>query len=78
MAAVTGSAASKKHKNLRNIGPSVEYRLIDASGQATTFHQYMLPAELDGSRVLLAGVQEPGRAGFRYLRMPADDYDTAE
>lgn len=78
VAAVTGSAASKKHKNLRNIGPSVEYRLIDASGQATTFHQYMLPAELDGSRVLLAGVQEPGRAGFRYLRMPADDYDTAE
>ena len=78
VAAVTGSAASKKNKNLRNIGPSVEYRLIDPSGQATTFHQYMLPAELDGSRVLLAGVQEPGRAGFRYLRMPADDLDTAE
>jgi cytochrome c biogenesis protein len=38
----------------------------------------MLPAELDGSRVLLAGVQEPGRAGFRYLRMPADDHDSAE
>jgi len=37
----------------------------------------MLPAELDGSRVLLAGVQEPGRPGFKYLRMPVDDYDTA-
>jgi len=51
--------------------------LIDASGQTTTFHQYMLPAELDGSRVLLAGVQELGRPGFKYLRMPVDDYDTA-
>ncbi len=77
VASVTGSAAGKKNKNLRNIGPSVEYRLIDASGQATTFHQYMLPAELDGSRVLLAGVQDPGRPGFRYLRMPVDDYNTA-
>ena len=77
VASVTGSAAGKKNKNLRNIGPSVEYRLIDASGQTTTFHQYMLPAELDGSRVLLAGVQDPGRPGFRYLRMPVDDYNTA-
>jgi cytochrome c biogenesis protein len=77
VASVTGSAAGKKNKNLRNIGPSVEYRLIDASGQATTFNQYMLPAELDGSRVLLAGVQESGRPGFKYLRMPVDDFDTA-
>ena len=74
---MTGSAAGKKNKNLHNIGPSVEYRLIDASGQATTFHQYMLPTELDGSRVLLAGVQDPGRPGFKYLRMPVDDYNTA-
>jgi cytochrome c biogenesis protein len=77
VAAVTGSAAGKKNKNLQNIGPSVEYRLIDSSGQGITFHQYMLPAELDGSRVLLAGVQEPGRSGFRYIRMPVDDYNSA-
>jgi cytochrome c biogenesis protein len=76
VASVTGSAAGKKNKNLRNIGPSVEYRLTDASGQTTTFNQYMLPAELDGSRVLLAGIQEPGRSGFRYLRMPVDELDT--
>ncbi|PHY05234.1 MAG: cytochrome C biogenesis protein ResB [Alcaligenaceae bacterium] len=76
VASVTGSAAGKKNKNLRNIGPSVEYRLTDASGQTTTFNQYMLPAELDGSRVLLAGIQESGRSGFRYLRMPVDELDT--
>ena len=73
VAAVTGSAAGKTNKNLRNIGPSVEYRVIDASGQATLFHNYMLPVELDGARVMLAGVQETGTSGFRYLRLPVDD-----
>ena len=70
---MTGSAAGKTNKNLRNIGPSVEYRVIDASGQATLFHNYMVPVELDGARVMLAGVQEPGATGFRYLRLPVDE-----
>ena len=73
VAAVTGSAASKSNKNLRNIGPSVEYRVIDSSGQATLFHNYMSPVEIDGMTVMLAGVQEPGSSGFRYLRIPIDD-----
>jgi cytochrome c biogenesis protein len=73
VAAVTGSAAGKTNKNLRNIGPSVEYRVIDASGQATLFHNYMVPVELDGTRVMLAGVQAPGSPGFRYLRLPVDE-----
>jgi cytochrome c biogenesis protein len=33
----------------------------------------MLPVELDGARVMLAGVQETGTSGFRYLRLPVDD-----
>lgn len=74
VAAVTGSAASKKATNLRNIGPSVEYRVIDESGQAKRFHNYMLPIELDGARVLLAGVEDPNQAGnFRYMRIPIDE-----
>lgn len=73
VASVTGSAAGKTNKNLRNIGPSVEYRVIDSSGQATLFHNYMVPVELDGVRVMLAGVQEAGATGFRYLRLPVDD-----
>lgn len=73
VASVTGSAAGKKNTNLRNVGPSIEYRLTDASGQTTLFHNYMLPVVLDGMSVFLAGVQEPGRPGFRYLRIPADD-----
>jgi cytochrome c biogenesis protein len=78
VAAVTGSAAGKKNINLRNVGPSIEYRLTDASGQTTLFHNYMLPVELDGMSVFLAGVQETGRPGFRYLRIPADDHGSVK
>lgn len=78
VASVTGSAAGKKNANLRNVGPSIEYRLTDASGQTTLFHNYMLPVELDGMSVFLAGVQEPGQSGFRYLRIPADDHGSVK
>ncbi len=79
VAAVTGSAASKRDKNLQNIGPSVEYQLIDETGQATRFHNYMLPAQLegDGIPVLLAGVALPGEADYQYLRIPADEAASA-
>src|SRR3546814_6984191 len=50
VAAVSGSAAGKKNENLRNVGPSVEYRLVDQAGQAHEFMNYMLPVQLDGAR----------------------------
>lgn len=62
-----------KAKTLRNIGPAVTFRLRDAAGQAREFHHYMLPVELDGRRVFLAGVRDSTAEPFRYLRMPADE-----
>ncbi|MDT7837350.1 cytochrome c biogenesis protein ResB [Aquabacterium sp. OR-4] len=62
-----------RDKLLRNIGPSVSYKLRDASGQAREFNNYMLPVELDGQRVFLAGVRETPAEPFRYLRIPADE-----
>ena len=61
-------------KELRNIGPSVSYKLRDAAGQAREFNNYMLPVDMgDGQAVFLLGVREnPGEA-FRYLRLPADE-----
>lgn len=72
VAAVSGSAAGKKNENLRNVGPSVEYRLVDQAGQAHEFMNYMLPVELDGTAVFLAGVRNNASENFRYLRIPAD------
>ncbi|MCM5680815.1 cytochrome c biogenesis protein ResB [Schlegelella sp. S2-27] len=65
-------------KSMRNVGPSVSYKLRDASGQAREFHNYMLPVELDGQRVFLAGVRDNPADGFRYLRIPADDTDSLD
>ena len=71
-------AKGDKQKLLHNIGPSVSYKLRDASGQAREYNNYMLPVELDGLRVFLAGVREnPGEA-FRYLRIPADEQGSVD
>ena len=63
-------------QQLRNVGPSVSYRLRDASGQAREFNNYMLPVELDGQRVFLAGVRDTPTEPFRYLRIPVDEADS--
>ena len=73
VASVAGSAAGKKNEHLRNVGPSIEYRLIDEAGQAHEFQNYMLPVTLDGAQVLLAGVRNNPGEPYRYLRIPADD-----
>jgi cytochrome c biogenesis protein len=59
-------------RELRNVGPSITYRIRDAAGQAREYHNYMAPMELDGSSVFLAGVRENTADAFRYLRIPAD------
>jgi cytochrome c biogenesis protein len=65
-------------KELRNVGPSVSYKLRDASGQAREFNNYMLPVELDGQRVFLAGARDKPDQEMRYLRIPADDKDSVD
>lgn len=61
-------------KDLRNVGPSITYKLRDAAGQAREFHNYMLPMDLgDGVPVFLLGMRETPAEAFRYLRIPADD-----
>ena len=70
----TGSAAKKANdKNLKNVGPSVQYKLRDKTGQAREFLNYMQPVELEGTQVYLAGVRSDPSAQFNFLRIPADD-----
>jgi cytochrome c biogenesis protein len=65
-------------KLLRNVGPSITYKLRDAAGQAVEYHNYMLPMELDGSRMFLLGMRETPSEPFRYLRVPADGQDSMD
>ena len=66
-------------KDLRNVGPSIMYKLRDAAGQAREFHNYMLPVDLgDGVPVFLLGMRETPAESFRFLRVPADDAGTLD
>jgi cytochrome c biogenesis protein len=65
-------------KGLRNVGPSIVYKLRDAAGQATEFHNYMLPVILDkdekgeGLPIYLWGMRQNTNDQYSYLRVPAD------
>ncbi|MBI2727386.1 MAG: cytochrome c biogenesis protein ResB [Polaromonas sp.] len=63
-------------KELRNVGPSVSYKLRDAAGQAREYNNYMLPVKMaDGDNspaVYLLGVRENPADTFQYLRIPVD------
>ena len=69
-------------KELRNVGPSVTYKLRDAAGQAREYQNYMLPVKMDASpetaAVFLMGVRENPAEAFRYLRIPADPEGTKD
>jgi cytochrome c biogenesis protein len=74
-----GSAAKNaKNKDLKNVGPSVQYKLRDKTGQAHEYHNYMVPVLVDGAYVFLTGMRNSPSEPFRYLRIPADDNDTVE
>ena len=65
-------------KELRNVGPSVSYKLRDAAGQAREYQNYMLPIKMDAAAdssnpaVFLMGVRENPADAFQYLRIPVD------
>ncbi|MEO5672561.1 MAG: cytochrome c biogenesis protein ResB, partial [Ramlibacter sp.] len=66
-------------KELRNVGPSISYKLRDAAGQAREFHNYMLPVDMgEGAPVFLMGLRETPSEPFRYLRVPADDQSSLD
>ena len=65
---------TKEQKSLRNVGPSVSYKLRDGAGQAREYHNYMLPVDMgDGVPVFLLGMRETPADTFRYIRVPADE-----
>jgi cytochrome c biogenesis protein len=74
-----GSAAKgESTKDLKNVGPSVQYKLRDKTGQAREYHNYMLPITADGMNVFLTGMRESPSEPFRYLRIPADDKNSVD
>lgn len=71
-------AKSANSKDLKNVGPSVQYKLRDKTGQAREYLNYMQPIQMDGAYVFLAGMRDSPSDQFRYLRIPADDDDSVD
>jgi len=66
---VLGEAASAApKKRLHNVGPSYQYKIRDAQGQAKEYHNFMLPLLIEGRRYLVSGVRGAPNEPFRYLR----------
>ncbi|MES2323723.1 MAG: cytochrome c biogenesis protein ResB [Pseudomonadota bacterium] len=75
----SGSAAKNaNNKDLKNVGPSVQYKLRDKTGQAREFQNYMQPVTIDGVEVFLSGMRSNPNDAFSYLRIPADDAHTVK
>lgn len=75
----SGSAAKNaNNKDLKNVGPSVQYKLRDKTGQAREFQNYMQPVTIDGVEVFLTGMRSNPNDAFSYLRIPADDEHTVK
>ncbi len=68
----TGSSKRAK-KDLRNVGPSFQYKIRDTQGQAREYFNYMLPIQLEDRWYLLSGMRSAPNEPFRYIRLPLDD-----
>jgi len=65
--------SSTSKKNLRNVGPSFQYKLRDEQGQAHEYHNYMQPMQFEGRGYFLSGMRASPAEPFRYVRFPADE-----
>jgi cytochrome c biogenesis protein len=71
-------AKTSKPLDLHNVGPSVQYKVRDKDGQAREYNNYMLPVDVAGEKMFLAGMRLNPDDPFRYLRIPADTGGTVK
>jgi cytochrome c biogenesis protein len=56
----------------------VQYKVRDKDGQAREYNNYMLPVDVSGEKMFLAGMRVNPDDPFRYLRIPADSGGTVK
>jgi cytochrome c biogenesis protein len=69
-------AKSNQATSRRNLGPSMQYKVRDASGEAHEYQTFMLPVDISGQQMFLAGVRLRLNDPFRFLRIPADEHNS--
>jgi cytochrome c biogenesis protein len=62
----------KARKRVKNIGPSIQFKVRDAAGQAREYLNYLAPFEEDGRYYQITGMRTEVAAPFGFVRFPLD------
>jgi cytochrome c biogenesis protein len=71
--AIQAGTTTTPKKTLHNVGPSFQFKLRDAQGQAKEYQTYMAPIQLENRWFLVSGMRNSPAESFRYLRFPMDE-----
>jgi cytochrome c biogenesis protein len=62
----------RTEKTMKNVGPSITFKLRDPEGQAVEMQHFMSPITVDGDNYLRIAVRKDINAPFEYLHLPLD------
>lgn len=62
----------RQEHNVQNVGPSITYKLRDATGQAREFQSYMAPIPIENRLYWVTGVRDELGVPFRFVQVPLD------
>ncbi len=65
-------------KHLKNIGPSLQYKIRDNNNQAKEFHTYMLPVMIDQTPYFVVGMRKALDQPFGYVYIPSQQNSMQE
>ena len=65
-------------RKFRNFGPSISFKLRDATGEAREYLNYMAPVQMEGRWFYLSGMRTQPGAPFSYLHIPVDANNSPE
>ncbi len=60
-------------ENMRNFGPSINFKIRSETGEAMEYENYMLPVPRDGRDYFFSGVRGSPNESFKYLYLPLDE-----
>jgi cytochrome c biogenesis protein len=70
--AMASAQAVQSEHNLKNIGPSIQFKLRDKNGQATEYLNYFSPFFEKGAGYAVTGMRTTVAAPFQFVRIPLD------
>ncbi|QLI81743.1 cytochrome c biogenesis protein ResB [Chitinibacter fontanus] len=70
--AMASAQAVRSDKNVRNLGPMVQFKLRDNTGQAVEYQNYMAPFFENNAAYFMTGMRREVSAPFSFVRIPLD------